>query len=143
MKQREKFSPGFRFSVFDGGILVASLLASLWLADVSPIASLVILFVVGHFFLFCNVFRVSRRRELQWAAVFVASASASSLANWPGWLVVFAIAILFAAYTIVRETKDPSYHGVFWRVLNPDLPEWFSANSRGFQGGVARDDRGT
>jgi hypothetical protein len=40
-------------------------------------------FVVGHFFLFCNVFRIGCKHELIWAALFTANMlAAASFARW-------------------------------------------------------------
>src|SRR5258706_13436345 len=62
---------GFRFSVINAVAFVAfaAVIAGLhWLGS-----SLwwVVAIVAGHFFLFCSVFRVIRRRELIWAALFI------------------------------------------------------------------------
>ena len=62
---------GFRFSLVDGAAIVVCAAAThtAWPA-LGPL-SLVLPYVLGHFFLFCNVFRVRRPPELIWAGVFV------------------------------------------------------------------------
>lgn len=68
-------SHGFRFSATDAiAILLfgAATAAGLWI--LGSVAWL-IAFVAGHFFLFCNVFRIPRFLELTWAGCFLAVAS--------------------------------------------------------------------
>jgi hypothetical protein len=44
---------------------------------------LAVAFVVGHFFLFCNVFRIGRKYELVWAALFALNmVAAASFGRW-------------------------------------------------------------
>lgn len=83
-------------------------------------------FVIGHFFVFCNVVRMSRKLELVWAVVFVALALASHSFDIPRWPVSFALAFSLAVVFIVLEMRKPLYHGVFWERVNPGLPEWWA-----------------
>jgi hypothetical protein len=96
---------------------------------VSVPASFVVLFVVGHFFLFCNVFRIARGLELTWGGLFVALATATLASGYPGWYATSAISIAMTTAVIAFEMRKPSYHGVFWQRVNPQLPEWWRANS--------------
>ena len=66
-----------------------------------------IAFVVGHFFLFCNVFRIERKPELIWAAVFTVLTASTVLTQMPGWIVTFTSSFLVAVVLIYRETKKP------------------------------------
>lgn len=118
------FSPGFRLSALDAIILAAGLAAA-FLAP-NPFA-LVIATAVGHFFLFCNVFRMSRRPELIWAATFVLLSAATLFFRLPGWPATVALSFTLAAVLIARETRQPRYHGIAWRRLNPRLPEWWQS----------------
>ena len=86
---------------------------------------MVIAFVVGHLFLFCNVFRISRKPELVWASLFVLLAVFTVLTENPGWMITFVVSFLVAVVLINQETKKPSYHGVGWQMLNPGLLEWW------------------
>ena len=121
------FQPGFRFSRFDGLILVAggSIAAgtALWL----PLAGAVVAFVLGHFFLFCNVFRIARIPELIWATVFFGLATAAMCSTDPVrmWAIAFGASIALAAVLIALETRKPSYHGIGWRRFNPGLKDWW------------------
>lgn len=61
-------APGFRLSQRDVLVITVCILATVWLWDRVGELSLLMLGVLGHFFLFCNVFRVRTRYELVWAA---------------------------------------------------------------------------
>ena len=41
------------------------------------------------------------------------------------------VVILLAVVLIAREMKRPSYHGVGWRNINPDLPKWWKSRVNG------------
>ena len=83
----------------------------------------VIGFVVGHFFLFCNVFTIERKLELIWAAVFTVLTGSTALTQMPGWIVTFTSSFLVAVVLIYRESKKPHYHGIGWQHFNPGLRE--------------------
>lgn len=124
-----KFRPGFRLSVLDVVILVVGIGAAsavpwldLWLRTA-------IAFVVLHFFLFCNILRMSRSSELVWAAAFLALAAWALMANLTSWPVVFASSGGLTVLLAIIEIRRPSYHGVGWRLLNPGLPEWWQNHS--------------
>ena len=102
---------GFRVMPWDP---VAALLCALAVWRVWPQLghwSLVMPFVLGNFFLFCNVFRVRRSHELVWAAVL--------LANCAGWLYLgptlagIVLAQLPVTVAVIwLEIRSPTYHGV-------------------------------
>ena len=84
---------------------------------------------LGHFFLFCNVFRVRRRFELIWAGCFIA--------NFLGnvWLVedrAISLLLLLALQSPVTiffiwiELRSERYHGIGCRLANPDLQRYLS-----------------
>ncbi len=81
-----KFQPGFRLSALDVCILIVGGVASAYAMTVDPWFGIAIVFVVLHFFLFCNVLRMSRPLELTWAGIFVGLAVATicwKLLSWP------------------------------------------------------------
>ena len=123
------FSPGFRLSSFDVVILVAGLIGALLLGAQIWWAGLIIGFVALHFFLFCNIFRISRVPELIWAVAFVVLAGLTILTDFPGWLATSVIAIALSSFLIWRETKKPDYHGVCWEKWNPSLPSWWESHN--------------
>ncbi|MHC5055072.1 MAG: hypothetical protein ACYTKD_10195 [Planctomycetota bacterium] len=125
------FSPGFRLSSLDLCVLALGLAGSAAAGIVSCLAGLVVACVVGHFFLFCNVFRVSRPPELAWAAVFMASAGGTILWRVPGWIATAAVTVGATIAVVLVEMRRPSYHGVGWRRINPSLPEWWRSRPPG------------
>ncbi len=120
-----KFQPGFRFSVLDSVVLVVGAAVSVISWQQIMWGGFVVAFVVGHFFLFCNVFRVSRSLELVWAGLFVAVVASTVVTEIPGWPIAITLS-LFATGTIIAiEMRKPSYHGVCWKRINPDLHKWW------------------
>ncbi len=120
------FAPGFRLSTLDVGILIAGGAASLALASIDIWIGLAIAFVVAHFFLFCNVTRMSRQLELIWAAAFAALAIAAAVFGALSWPIALALSAILTVVLTIIEMRRPSYHGVGWPRLNPRLPEWWS-----------------
>jgi hypothetical protein len=103
---------GFRFSATDGVAIV--LCALLTWGTRSFLGELALLFpvVLGHFFLFCNVFRIPRRPELLWSALFIVNVTALTSADLFAWsrvlLAQSPVTVTFIALTVFG--KD--YHGV-------------------------------
>ncbi|EJB8455035.1 hypothetical protein MW332_004890 [Vibrio parahaemolyticus] len=125
----KEFKPGFRLSKPDVLILILGVLVSCGLYRIAIDASLVVVFVIGHFFLFCNVFRFSRAPELIWAAVFVTLVGLSQKFYTMSILYVFAVQVFVTILLIVLELRKPSYHGVFWQRVNPNLKSWFKSQN--------------
>jgi hypothetical protein len=115
---------GFRFSVVDGIVLVISVVLSIGGYQATAGFSLLILFVVLHFFLFCNVFRIRRKPELIWAGAF--------LLNCGLWLLLgrFNLATVTIGQSLLTiillslELRLPCYHGIFARRINPRLDDY-------------------
>lgn len=119
---------GFRFSFTDaiaiGVFLVAAV--GLWHLD-NPLWWL-LLMAVGHFFLFCNVFRIARRRELFWTALFVLNVG---FWIWFGrlvWNEVMFCQLPFSAAVILDEMRRSEYHGIFADKINPRLSQFLRGN---------------
>ena len=102
-----KFAPGFRLSVFDVMILTAGIGSAAGLGKEYWPASLIVLTVVGHFFLFCNVFRISRRPELLWAGVFTLLAGATTVTGFPGWMISISATALSTQRRISFISSSP------------------------------------
>jgi len=122
-----EFKPGFRFSVFDALLLVAGAWGARFFWSQTWWLGFVIAFVVGHFFLFCNVFRISRGLELIWAFVFIVLTRltlANGLLTWP---VTVALSLSVTLIVVGIELRKPSYHGIAWHRVNPTLPQWWAA----------------
>ena len=124
-----RFQPGFRFSVTDGIVLVGGAVASIVRSPTAAWLSFVVAFVVLHFFLFCNVFRLARPLELLWSAVFVVSTYFTVAHKNPSWTFTVTVSLVMTAIVIVVEMRKPSYHGVLWQTINPSLPQWWSAQT--------------
>jgi len=80
--------------------------------------------VAGHFFLFCNLFRVARCRELLWAGIFVLNVGFWLLLGRLDWFNLLACQLPVSAGVIAWEVKATRYHGVFARRLNPMLNDY-------------------
>jgi hypothetical protein len=115
---------GFRFSLIDAAAIAAFavLIAGLhWLG--SSLWWLVAMLAM-HFFLFCNVFRVLRRRELIWAALFILNVGFWLLLGRLDWFTVLACQLPATVGVITWEVKAARYHGVFADRLNPNLKDY-------------------
>ncbi|UCD80837.1 MAG: hypothetical protein JSW26_05240 [Desulfobacterales bacterium] len=121
------FAPGFRLSVVDMTILTVGLTATFALATVVWWLGFVFGFVLGHFFLFCNVVRMSRPLELAWAAVFVVLAAATVALGTPGWQVTVSVSLFTTVVVVFVQILKPSYHGFGWQWINPELPNWWES----------------
>lgn len=115
--------PGFRLSLTDIIILIIGAAVSAVFALNDSIMSVIVVFVVGHFFLFCNVFRISRPSELIWAAVFLFLSALTFTVGYPGWFATFSSSAIITLALIFREMKRPSYHGVLWYKINPGFTQ--------------------
>ena len=125
-----RFKPGFRLSVLDVVVLLAGAWGTWFLGREIWWAGAIVGFVVGHFFLFCNIIRLARNAELIWAAVFVVLCGSTITTEVPGWIASFGISLALTMALIAREVKQPHYHGIFWQRVNPNLPAWWEAQAR-------------
>jgi hypothetical protein len=122
-----KFQPGFRMSVIDGVVIVVGIVAAVGLWSTAWWLGFIVAFVVGHFFVFCNVFRVARPLELAWSGVFVVLTYCTVMFGRPTWAVMIGCSLLVTVVVVGLEMRKPSYHGVLWRRINPGLRRWWEA----------------
>jgi hypothetical protein len=115
---------GFRLSLLDVLVLAAAIPATwpLWprigsMAGVIPLA-------VVHFFLFCNVFRIHRTKELVWAAICVVNVSTWAALDAFCWFGILAVQLPVTVAVIVLEMRGPWYHGVMARRINARLDDY-------------------
>ncbi len=102
---------GFRFSAIDAIAILVCAVATAWgLAEIGSLAW-VFPFVLAHFFLFCNVFRVRRRPELIWAIGFLLLTAGCLTANVSVLHAMWMVLPVTAA-VLVHAVRQPSYHGV-------------------------------
>jgi hypothetical protein len=120
-----QFQPGFRLSALDIVVLIGGTILSFVLWQQTWWMGFVVAFVVGHFFLFCNVVRMARPLELAWSAVFVLLAGATVLTDTPGWSITTAVSAITTVIVVAIEMRKPSYHGIGWKRINAGLPEWW------------------
>ncbi|WP_240772790.1 hypothetical protein [Phragmitibacter flavus] len=112
---------GFRFSKLDAIILIITTILATWLFNLEIELWWILPMVVGHFFLFCNVFLVWQRYELIWAVVFVINIAIHFLLGKTHWLTICAIQIPFTILFITLQIRSPKYHGIAAARLNPQL----------------------
>lgn len=104
---------GFRFSTTDAIVLLTGAIGVAMLAEKASELALLIGFTVGHFFLFCNIFRVRRGPEVIWSLVFLLNAVLSLQFDLYSFLIACLVQLPLTAYLLYRETRMPYYHGVF------------------------------
>ena len=125
-----RYRPGFRLSTIDLIVLVFGTLGSVVVTRFDLWFGLSISFLVVHFLLFCNVFRVSRSLELLWAALFLLLIVSTMTVGAPGWIFSFVLLFFCSMVIIAFQMRQPSYHGIGWKYINPDLPYWWDANEQ-------------
>jgi hypothetical protein len=121
-----KFQPGFRFSIRDFIVLAAAFFVGLYVYPIGSTYSILVGFVVGHFFLFCNIVRMSRHYELIWAAAFLCLIFTHFKLSIPSFTVALMASTTLTIILVALEARSPGYHGIFWEKVNPNLPKWFS-----------------
>ena len=114
--------------MIDIAVLVCGAIAAVAFWPETGWIGFVIAFVIGHFFLFCNVFRIARPLELVWSAVFVVLAAGTILTDTPGWPATISVSLVVTVIVVVIAMRRPSYHGICWQRVNPDLPDWWQAS---------------
>jgi hypothetical protein len=120
------FRPGFRFLATDVVMFLAAGAFAKWAVDHDGLwLAKATAFVVGNFFLFCNVFRIARSLELIWTIVFLLLAAARLRMGALEWSTIYMISGALTVALIVIEMRKPSYHGVGWETINPGLREWW------------------
>jgi hypothetical protein len=112
---------GFRFSAIDALALAAFGALAAGLSRIGSSLWWMVVIVAAHFFLFCNVFRVARRRELLWAAVFILNVATWLLSGRLDWFNVMACQLPVTTGVIAWEIKNARYHGIFADHFNANL----------------------
>lgn len=108
-----------RFSFTDFVVLVVATLGAWQLFKFGHPLWWIVVAVVGHFFLFCNVFRVRRTFELWWAVVFVVNVSACFALGNIDWWPTMGFQLPVTIIVICLELRSGSYHGIGARWINP------------------------
>lgn len=106
---------GLRFSRTDAAVLAAGAVLTWVLWRHLGQFALLVPVTLGHFLLFCNVFRVRRGVELLWAGVFVANFAAWALLGEFTWWGILGVQTPVTVAILVIEVRHPGYHGVLSR----------------------------
>ncbi len=138
-----RFDPGFRISVVDAIVIVVSTIGAIVLWPTAWWMGFVVAFVVAHFFLFCNVFRIARALELIWAGIFVALTYCTIMVGVPSWTTTIVCCLVATSALVTIEMAKPSYHGVFWKRINPNLPQWWERRNNLPQSHAERANQGS
>lgn len=127
---RVDFKPGFRLSSYDLIFLSIGAVVAYFAITLNSLPATIAAYVIFTFFLYCNVFRIRRTAELIWAAAFTLTAWVSFYLELSSWSLVFAGSFVLSVILIAIEMRHPSYHGIFWRSVNPRLPVWWEQQHR-------------
>ena len=120
--EQPKRTSGFRFSIVDGIVLTLTIVVTPLLVSAAGSTGWLPAFVVGHFFLFCNVFRIRRKPELIWAGFFVAVITVVSATSTDTiWMMILPLPLTVTL--IGLEFRHSSYHGILWKRINPQASE--------------------
>lgn len=122
-----KYKPrtwGFRFSLTDAIAIGVFLAAAVGFRHLGNSLWWLLVIAAAHFFLFCNVFRIVRRRELIWAALFIVNVGVWACFDHLTWGVVLLCQLPITVGVIVADMRAAGYHGVFANKLNPRLNEY-------------------
>lgn len=128
---RRRRTAGARFSAVDAAAIAICAGGTWALWDLAGAFVWIGAVALGHFFLFCNVFRVRRNYELLWTAVFLANFTGWLTSGAFSWLGVLAVQTPLTALLIGAEVRSREYHGIFSRRLNPDLDAWLAGDDDG------------
>ncbi|WP_372364700.1 hypothetical protein [Candidatus Uabimicrobium sp. HlEnr_7] len=104
---------GFRLSIIDIVFLTFAAILTYVAYPFMDVFTWIIPFVVVHFFLFCNVFRVHRNSEILWAIVFCANVIVHFHIFTFQWLTVLMIQIPITIIIILRQIFFLHYRGIF------------------------------
>ena len=117
---------GLRFSLLDGIVLLASLFIPIFGHPYFGEFVWFIPFVVVHFFLFCNVFRIRRQPELIWAGLLVIVTAAWIQSGHLSILGICGTQVPVTIAIIGNELRSPTYHGIFSRRINPTIEDYLA-----------------
>ena len=115
---------GFQFSFKDAAAICAFTCVAVVLWRLANPLWWVLVIAAGHFFLFCNVFRIVRRRELIWAGLLIFNIG---VWDWSGHLTCTRVLLCQLPITvglIIADMREPGYHGIFANRLNRRLNDY-------------------
>lgn len=112
---------GLRFSIADAFALIVFAISAFLLNKAGSEFWWLLLIAAGHFFLFCNIFRIIRRLELIWAGLFILNVATWICLQRLSWLRVLLCQLPVTFVVLVAALKAARYHGIFAKRLNPQL----------------------
>jgi hypothetical protein len=115
---------GFRFSLTDALAILSFMSAATVLWRLGILLWWMLAIAAGHFFLFCNVFRIVRRRELAWSGLFILNVGIWTWLDLLAWPCVLLCQLPITVGLVVADMRSPGYHGVFASRLNPRLNDY-------------------
>ena len=115
---------GFRFSLTDALAIFAFMSAAGVLWRLGNLLWWMLAIAAGHFFLFCNVFRIVRRRELVWSGLFILNVGIWTWLDLLTWPCVLLCQLPITVGLVVADMRSPGYHGVFASRINPQLNDY-------------------
>ncbi len=115
---------GFRLSGADIAVLIIGAAASAIGYYILGEVALFIPYVLAHFFLFCNVFRIRRRPEIIWAFAFLLNCCSWVAIGGVNVFGICASQLLVTLSIVLLEIRRPYYHGILADRLNPNLRDY-------------------
>ena len=115
---------GFRFSLTDALAIFAFMSAAGVLWRLGNFLWWMLAIAAGHFFLFCNVFRIVRRRELVWSGLFILNVGVWAWLDLLTWPCVLLCQLPITVGLVAVDMRSTGYHGVFASRLNPRLNDY-------------------
>jgi hypothetical protein len=109
---------GFRFSLADLAAIAVCALATWAMWPLLDTMAAAFPIVLGHFFLFCNIFRVPRLLELLWGAVFLINFAARLSLGRFAWSAVLWTQLPFTLVVILTAIFQKDYHGIGYKLVS-------------------------
>ncbi len=109
---------GIRFSIPDGIVIVICVIVTWTLYPIIGKESLLFPYVLGHFFLFCNIFRISRKPELIWSGLFVVNFLMICIVAEKSSATAMTVQLPITLVIIGNEIRKPYYHGIACKIIN-------------------------
>lgn len=112
-----KSSAGFRLSLRDGLAILLCMLTTWGTWPLLGEMAILLPIVLGHFFLFCNVFRIPRRPELFWSAAFVLNFGTWVVFDRFTWSGVLLTQSPITLGVILLSVLRSDYHGIGYSLV--------------------------
>jgi hypothetical protein len=115
---------GFRFSTTDAIVICLAAAAAVVLQRLENPLWWMLIIVAGHFFLFCNVFRIRRKFEFSWAVLFLINFTVWLWLEKLDWLPVLGTQLPITTCIVLAELRSSRYHGIFALQTNSQLNDY-------------------